>query len=63
MAGTPEDFWMPSSIIRNPAGPEDDFKEKQKMEFDRHRTAIEIVQRMREAGIGCELFNDLKNGN
>jgi len=54
---------MPSSIIRNPAGPEDDFKEKQEMEFDRHRTAIEIVQRMREAGISCELFNDFKNGH
>ena len=54
---------MPSSIIRNPVGPEDDdFKAQQKLEFDRYRTAIEIVQRMREAGISCEVFIDQKNG-
>ena len=52
---------MPSSIIRNPAGPEDDdFKTKQKVELDRLRTAIAIVERMRQAGISCELFNDPK---
>jgi hypothetical protein len=54
---------MPSSIIRNPAGPEDDdFKAQQKLEFDRWRTAIEIVRR-REAGISCELSNDLKTAS
>ena len=53
---------MPSSIIRNPAGPEDDdFKAQQKLEFDRWRTAIAVVERMREAGISCELSNNLKN--
>jgi hypothetical protein len=53
---------MPFSIIRNPAGPEDDdLKAQQKLEFDRWRTAVTIVQRMREAGISCELFN-LENG-
>jgi hypothetical protein len=54
---------MPSSIIRNPARPDDDFKAQQKLEFDRWRTAIAIVERMREAGIGCELSNDCQNGN
>ena len=57
-------FRMPSSIIRNPAGPDDDdFKAKQKVELDRLRTAIGIVERMRQAGISCELFNDAKNGH
>ena len=55
---------MPSSIIRNPAGADDDdFKAKQKVELDRLRTAIGIVERMRQAGISCELFNDAKNGH
>jgi hypothetical protein len=55
-------FRMPSSIINNSARPGEDFKAQQKLEFDRYRTAIEIVQRMREAGISCELFN-LQNGH
>ena len=42
---------MPSSIVRNPSRPDDDFKTQQELEFDRWRTAIKIVQRMREAGI------------
>jgi hypothetical protein len=46
---------MPSTFIRNPTGPDEDFKAKQELEFDRCRTAIKIVQRMREAGISCEL--------
>jgi hypothetical protein len=54
---------MPSSIIRKPANPDDNFKAQQKLEFDRWRTAIAIVERMREAGISCELSNDLQNGN
>jgi hypothetical protein len=54
---------MPSNIIRNPARPDDAFKAQQKLEFDRWRTAIAIVERMREAGIGCELSNDRQNGN
>ena len=35
---------------------DDDFKAQQKLEFDRYRRAIEIIQRMRQAGISCELF-------
>jgi hypothetical protein len=56
-----EECVMPSRIIRNPARPDDE-KAQQKLEFDRWRTAIAIVERMREAGISCEL-NDLQNGN
>ena len=52
---------MPSNIICNPARPDDAFKAQQKLEFDRWRTAIAIVERMREAGISCELSNDLQN--
>jgi hypothetical protein len=54
---------MPASIVRNSAGPDDDFKAEQKLEFDRWRSAIAIVQRMREAGISCELFNDRQNSH
>ena len=56
---------MPSSIVRNPVRPGDDFEAQQKLELDRLRTAIAIVERMRQAGICCELYNynDVKNGN
>ena len=54
---------MLSSIIRNPAKPDDDFKAQQELEFDRWRIAIAIVERMREAGISCELFIDPRNGH
>jgi hypothetical protein len=53
---------MPSRTIRNPARPDDDFKAQQKLEFDRC-TAIAIVERMRKAGVSCELSNGLQNGN
>ena len=52
-----------SIIIRNPANPDDDFKVQQILEFARWRIAIAIVERMREAGISCELSNGLQNGN
>ena len=54
---------MPSKIIRNPAGPDDAFKAQQKLEFDRWRTAIAIVECMRKAGVSCELSNGFQNGN
>ena len=41
---------MPSDIVRNPARPDDAFKAQPKLEFDRWRIAIAIVERMREAG-------------
>ena len=50
---------MPSGIVRNPVRPGDDFKARQKLELDRLRTAIAIVERMRQAGICCELYNDV----
>jgi hypothetical protein len=54
---------MLSRIVSNPSNLDDDLKAQQKLEFDRWRTAVTIVERMREAGISCELFNDLQNGN
>ena len=54
---------MPSGIVRNPVRPGDDFKARQKLELDRLRTAIAIVERMRQAGISCELFNNPENGH
>jgi len=47
---------MPSSTVRDPAKPDDNPQAQQKWEFDRWRTAIELVQRMREAGLSCELY-------
>ncbi|MGB6862491.1 MAG: hypothetical protein WBE32_16310 [Pseudolabrys sp.] len=61
--GTAGGLLMPSGIVRNPVRPGDDFKARQKLELDRLRTAIAIVERMRQAGICCELYNDVKNGN
>ena len=58
-----EECVMPSIIIRNPARPDEDFKEQQELEFDRWRTAIAIVERMRKAGVSCELSNGFQNGN
>jgi hypothetical protein len=61
--GTARSFRMLSSIIRNPARADDDFKAQQKLELDRWRTAIALVESMRQAGISCELSKDLQNGN
>ena len=52
---------MPTRIIRNPAMPNDDFEAQQELEFDRWRIAIAIVERMREAGISCELSDGFQN--
>ena len=52
---------MPSIVVPNPVRPDDDFKTQQELEFDRWRTAVTIVTRMREAGVSCELSNDLQN--
>ena len=54
---------MPSGIVRNPVRPGDDFKARQKLELDRLRTAIALVERMRQAGISCELSNDPKSSH
>ena len=51
---------MQSNTILNPARPDDDFKVQQELAFYRWRIAIAIVERMREAGIGCELSRSPK---
>jgi hypothetical protein len=49
-----------SNIVRNPAKTGE---AQQKLELDRLRTAIALVERMRQAGISCELSNDPKSGH
>src|SRR5262249_58255025 len=61
VAATAGGFQMPSSLVRHPATLEHDPQAQQKREFDRRRTAIEIVQLMREAGIACELWDGFEN--
>jgi hypothetical protein len=46
---------MTSVDVRHPATPDRDVPVEQKREFDRWRVAVDIVRRLREAGIGCEL--------
>jgi hypothetical protein len=50
-------------IIIDSLGRKSSRKAQQKLEFDRYRTAIAIVERMREAGISCELSNNPQNGH
>jgi hypothetical protein len=45
---------MPSSTFHHPAIP-DDIQLPQEQDFDRWCAAIEIIRRLREAGIKCEL--------
>jgi hypothetical protein len=47
-------------FFRNPAQPDDDLKAQQKLALDRYRIASEIDQRMRQAGISCELYDHQK---
>jgi hypothetical protein len=54
-------FRMRSSILRHPATPDDDSQSEQKREFDRWRAAVDIVRRLREAGIRCELRDSFQN--
>ena len=53
-------FRLSSNIVRDPSKLDDDLKAQLELEFDRWRTAIEVVQRMREAGVSCELSNNLQ---
>jgi hypothetical protein len=50
-------LFMPSSIIRHPTTEDDASETQPKREFDRWRVAVDIVRRLREARIGCELGN------
>jgi len=43
---------MPSRIVRRP---DPKVQSEQEFEFDRWRIAVDLVKRIREAGIGCEL--------
>jgi hypothetical protein len=46
---------MTSSNICDPVTPDDDAQSPQERNFDRWRVAIQIIQRLREAQIECEL--------
>jgi len=46
---------MPSTIGRQPDKSDNDYQAERKREFDRWRDAVDIVQRLREAGFDCEL--------
>ena len=46
---------MSSGIVRRAAGFDDNLQSQLEREFDRWRAAAEIIKRMREAGIDCEL--------
>jgi hypothetical protein len=48
---------VPSNFANDPAKPDDNSQTDHEREFDRWRTAVELIQRMREAGIGCELYD------
>jgi hypothetical protein len=52
-------FRVSSNIVRNPAKTDE---AQQKRELDRLRTAIALVERMRQAGISCELSIDPQSG-
>jgi hypothetical protein len=53
---------MPSTFVRDPAKPDGDYSQvQQKRELDRWRTAVELVQRLREAGVGCQLSDGFQN--
>jgi hypothetical protein len=52
-----EDFQMPFSIVRLPTKADAKSQSEQELEFDRWRIAVNIIRRMREAGISCELLD------
>src|SRR5262249_7585098 len=58
--GTSGRCGMPSSIVRQPATPEDDFRSGKMRGFDQWRIAADIVWRLREAGISCEMDDDFQ---
>jgi hypothetical protein len=48
---------MPSSVVRPSTREDAKVQSEQELEFDRWRTAVDIVRRMREAGISCQLID------
>ena len=55
-------LFMPSSIIRHSTTEDAASETQPKREFDPWRVAADIVRRLREAGISCELGN-VQNGH
>jgi hypothetical protein len=49
---------MPSRFVHAPEKLDDVYQAEQKREFDRWRDALEVVKRLREAGITCHLKID-----
>jgi hypothetical protein len=54
---------MPSKIVRRSSRPDDDTQAPQEREFERWRTAVDVVRRMREAGISCQMIGDGQTRN
>jgi hypothetical protein len=52
---------MPFGIVRHPTSENDPSETQPKRKFDRLRIAADIVQRLREAGISCDLSNPSEN--
>jgi len=46
---------MPSSIIRHPDDADDCLEKQTKREIEQWRIAVDMIRRLREAGISCEL--------
>ena len=57
----PDTHLMTSNFANDPAKPDENPQPDHEREFDRWRTAVELIQRMREAGIGCDLFDGSQN--
>jgi len=51
---------MPFSVVRPPTRDDADVRSEQELEFDQWRTAVDIIKRMREAGIKCDLLDNLQ---
>jgi hypothetical protein len=52
---------MSSSVVRRPTREDVTVRSEQELEFDRWRIAVDIVKRIREAGISCELFDSVQD--
>jgi hypothetical protein len=48
---------MPSSTVELPTRADAKGQSEQELEFNRWRIAVNIIRRMREAGISCELLD------
>jgi hypothetical protein len=48
---------MPSSIVCPPADKAVKVRSDQELQFDRWRIAVEVIKRLRDAGVSCELLD------